>query len=79
MNSGPKVPIERRRRSEPTNDGAGVSSKEPAQPQRRESDHIKARMRRWIELADRALGKLHDSKGNSQVSPQLSVELRNKE
>lgn len=52
VNSGAKIPIERRRRNS-ANDQPG---KKPPVPLRRESDQVKARLERWIDLADRALG-----------------------
>lgn len=58
MTSASNGPVERRRRN--NNAGRSIlgSSSTDAIPLRRESDQIRARMRRWIDLADKVLGKL---------------------
>lgn len=56
--SGSKGPVERRRRNNNAGQSVLGSSSTDAVPLRRESDQIRARMRRWIDLADKALGKL---------------------
>lgn len=57
MSTGPKVPIERRRRNNLWEGMMGALNHSEAPPMRRESDLVRSRMQRWIELADRALGR----------------------
>lgn len=57
VSSNPKVPVERRRRVSLLQDVLRISKGESQTPLRRESDQVRARLQRWIELADRALGK----------------------
>jgi hypothetical protein len=57
VSSDPKVPVERRRRSSLLHDVMRISRGGSGTPLRRESDQVRARLQRWIELADKALGK----------------------
>ena len=57
MSSNPKVPVERRRRVGLLQDVLRISKGEDQTPLRRESDQVRARLQRWIELADKALGR----------------------
>ncbi len=59
MNSGTKFPIERRRRESSYRYFAVDSALRDTNHTRRESDLIKARLQRWVELADTALGHPH--------------------
>jgi hypothetical protein len=63
VNLGPKARIERRRR----HDAAEESATKPVVPLRRESDQVKARLQRWIDLADRALGGASGRERRSQT------------
>ena len=62
MGSNAKVPLERRRRNNLWQDMLGIFKNSKAGQARRESDLVKARLQRWVELADKALGKNHSSK-----------------
>jgi hypothetical protein len=62
MGSNAKVPLERRRRNNLWQDMLGVFKNSQDGKARRESDLVKARLQRWVELADKALGKNHPSK-----------------
>jgi hypothetical protein len=62
MGSNPKVPLERRRRNNLWQDMLGIFKDTKIEPARRESDVVKARLQRWVELADKALGKNHPPK-----------------
>ena len=62
MGSNAKVPLERRRRNNLWQDMLGIFKNSQAGQARRESDLVKARLQRWVELADKALGKNHSSK-----------------
>lgn len=57
MSSQPKVPLERRRRNNLWEGMLGILTHSESPPMRRESDMIRSRMQRWVELADRALGR----------------------
>ena len=57
MSSEPKVPLERRRRNNLWEGMLGILTHSRTAPMRRESDMIRSRMQRWVELADSALGK----------------------
>jgi hypothetical protein len=59
MSSGSKFPIERRRRDSSSQQFAGDSVLRDTSHMRRESDLVKARLQRWVELADTALGRPH--------------------
>jgi len=78
VNSRPKIPIERRRRNKlqemlPTPGGATT-------PLRRESDRVKARLQRWIDLADKALGRSRNAhKRPTELSKPGSPDLENPE
>ena len=56
MATSPKFPIERRRRHNPAQNPQELTQQSAVPPMRRESDVVRARLQRWIELADRALG-----------------------
>jgi len=56
MNSGTKFPIERRRR-DTLHDIIAHPVLPEAAPMRRESDQMRARLQRWVQLADAALGR----------------------
>jgi hypothetical protein len=71
MSTGLKVPLERRRRNNLWEGMMGVLRHSDA-PMRRQSDLVRSRMQRWIELADRALGKNHSGPAKS-----YPPELRN--
>ena len=62
MGSNAKVPLERRRRNNLWQDMLGIFKNSKAGQARRESDLVRARLQRWVELADKALGKNHSSK-----------------
>lgn len=74
MSSEPKVPVERRRRNNLWEGMLGILTNSRVTPMRRESDMIRSRMQRWVELADRALGKSHAESGSGKSYP---PELRN--
>jgi hypothetical protein len=57
MSTNSKVPLERRRRNNLWHDMVGILKNSRIIPARRESDMVKARLQRWVDLADRALGK----------------------
>lgn len=65
MSSVSKVPIERRRRGNVLKDLLRITKSAQTTPLRRESDQVKARLKRWIDLADRALGKNSHKNGSS--------------
>jgi hypothetical protein len=65
MSSVSKVPIERRRRGNVLKDLLRITKSAQTTPLRRESDQVKARLKRWIDLADRALGKSSHNNGSS--------------
>jgi len=65
MSANPKLPLERRRRNNLWQDMLGIFRDSREIPARRESDMVKARLQRWVELADRALGK--NSSGNGSA------------
>lgn len=73
MSSEAKVPLERRRRNNLWEGMLGILTHSRPAPMRRESDMIRSRMQRWVELADRALGKSR-SEGVPKPYP---AELRN--
>ena len=50
----PKTPIERRRRNNLFQEMRGLI-RDSSVPMRRESDAVRAKLQRWIELADRAI------------------------
>jgi hypothetical protein len=58
MNSGPKFPIERRRQ-DISQDIVAHPVLRNIGPTRREGDQIRARLQRWVQLADAALGRAH--------------------
>ncbi len=66
MSTNPKVPLERRRRNNLWQDMLGIFKHSRAIPARRESDMVKARLERWVDLADRALGKNSSGHGSSK-------------
>ena len=68
VSTGPKVPIERRRRSSLLHDVMRISRGGNQTPLRRESDQVRARLQRWIELADKALGKAPKEEDHSDSS-----------
>ncbi|HKW19312.1 MAG TPA: hypothetical protein VJO35_17520 [Terriglobales bacterium] len=70
MSSNPKIPVERRRRSGLLHDVMRFTRASAPTPLRRESDQVRARMQRWIELADRALGR--PPTPNQQVDAPIS-------
>jgi hypothetical protein len=74
MSSEPKVPVERRRRNNLWEGMLGILTNSRVTPMRRESDMIRSRMQRWVELADRALGKSPVESGSGKSYP---PELRN--
>jgi hypothetical protein len=74
MSSEPKVPLERRRRNNLWEGMLGILTNPRTVPMRRESDLIRSRMQRWVELADRALGKSRTESGSAKSYP---PELRN--
>lgn len=67
------IPVERRRTRHHS-----LQSTAADVPLRRESDQVKARLLRWIDLADRALGKPSSNNGHS-ASTQSTREPKNKE
>jgi len=67
MNSGTKFPIERRRRDVPQDIVRHPVLRE-AGPMRRESDQLKARLQRWVDLADAALGRAQRNSGSRKHS-----------
>jgi hypothetical protein len=60
----PKVPIERRRKSQ-LGEMPGVFPSSTVTSGRRESDQIKARLEHWIELADKVIGKPPPGEGEA--------------
>jgi hypothetical protein len=74
MSSEPKVPLERRRRNNLWEGMLGILTHSRTAPMRRESDMIRSRMQRWVELADSALGKRRTDSGPIKPYP---PELRN--
>jgi hypothetical protein len=66
MSANPKVPLERRRRNNLWQDMVGILRNSRTIPARRESDMVKARLQRWVELADLALGKSSSESGTSK-------------
>lgn len=74
MSSEPKVPLERRRRNNLWEGMLGILTHSTNAPMRRESDLIRSRMQRWVELADSALGKRRTESGGVKSYP---PELRN--
>ena len=70
----PKVPLERRRRNNLWEGMLGILTHSQTAPMRRESDMIRSRMQRWVELADSALGKRRTDGGPVKSYP---PELRN--
>ena len=73
MSSEPKVPLERRRRNNLWEGTLGIlTHSRTAAPMRRESDMIRSRMQRWVELADSVLGKRRtDSDSVKSYPPEL--------
>jgi hypothetical protein len=69
MDSNPKVPLERRRRNNLWESMIGVFRNSRVPPMRRESDMVRSRMQRWVELADRALKKSPPNTGTSKTYP----------
>lgn len=67
MSNSPKVPLERRRRNNLWYDMLGIFRHSSTIPARRESDMVKARLQRWVELADRALGKNSSHSGHPKA------------
>ena len=74
MSSQPKVPLERRRRNNLWEGMLGSLTDSRTGPMRRESDVIRSRMQRWMELADSALGKKRTENRRVKSYP---PELRN--
>jgi hypothetical protein len=74
MSSQPKVPLERRRRNNLWEGMLGSLTDSGTGPMRRESDVIRSRMQRWMELADSALGKGRTQNRRAKSYP---PELRN--
>ncbi len=74
MFSEPKMPLERRRRNNLWEGMLGILTHSRTAPMRRESDMIRSRMQRWVELADHALGKGRSASGAAKSYPS---ELRN--
>jgi hypothetical protein len=74
MSSNPKIPLERRRRNNLWEGMTGIFTKSRVAPMRRESDMIRSRMQRWVELADRALRK---APPESSPAKTYTSELRN--
>jgi hypothetical protein len=66
MSANQKVPLERRRRNNLWHDMLGIFRNSETIPARRESDMVKARLQRWVELADQALGKHSSESGTSK-------------
>jgi hypothetical protein len=69
MSSQPKVPLERRRRNNLWEGMLGILTHSRTVPMRRESDMIRSRMQRWMELADSALGKRRTDSGSVKSYP----------
>jgi hypothetical protein len=69
MSSQPKVPLERRRRNNLWEGMLGILTHSRTVPMRRESDMIRSRMQRWMELADSALGKRRADSGSVKSYP----------
>lgn len=57
MSLRPKIPLERRRRNNLWEGMLGILTHPRTAPMRRESDMIRSRMQRWVELADSVLEK----------------------
>lgn len=74
MSSEPKVPLERRRRNNLWEGMLGLFTHSSTAPMRRESDMIRSRMQRWVELGDSALRKRRTDTGLVKPYP---PELRN--
>jgi hypothetical protein len=74
MTSELKVPVERRRRNNLWEGMLGILTHSRTAPMRRESDMMRSRMLRWVELADSALGKSRTDSGPVKSYP---PELRN--
>jgi hypothetical protein len=68
------MPLERRRRNNLWEGMLGVLTHSKPVPMRRESDMIRSRMQRWVELADHALGNGGPGGGAVKSYP---AELRN--
>jgi hypothetical protein len=64
-----KVPLERRRRNHLWEGMLGILTNARTVPMRRESDLVRSRMQRWVELADRALGKSHTDRASAKPYP----------
>ena len=75
MSSEPKVPLERRRRNNLWEGMVGILTHSRTAPMRRESDMVRSHMQRWVDLADRALGKSRS--GDSGPAKSYPPELRN--
>jgi hypothetical protein len=72
MSSEPKVPLERRRRNNLWEGMFGILNHSSTAPMRRESDMIRSRMQRWVELGDSALRKRRPDNGSGKpYSPAL--------
>lgn len=69
MSSDPKVPLERRRRNNLWEGMMGILTHSRTAPMRRESDMVRSRMQRWVELADRALGKKNAESDSIKTYP----------
>jgi hypothetical protein len=69
----PKVPLERRRRNNLWEGMLGILTNSRPPLMRRESDMVRSRMQRWVELADRALGqrRSQDGAGRFSYPPEL--------
>lgn len=63
VSDSPKIPIERRRRNNVFHEMRSIFCSSNPIPMRRESDAVKARLQRWVELADKAL---QGKNGNGQ-------------
>lgn len=74
MSTEPKVPLERRRRNNLWEGMIGILTHARTAPMRRESDLIRSRMQRWVELADSVLGK---SRRDDTSVKSYPPELRN--
>jgi hypothetical protein len=74
MSLEPKVPLERRRRNNLWAGMSGILTHSRTAPMRRESDMMRSRMQRWVELADKALGTSRPDSGPIKSYP---PELRN--
>jgi hypothetical protein len=65
----PKVPLERRRRNTLWEGMLGILTSSRTPPMRRESDLVRSRMQRWVELADSALGKRRTDRDSEKSYP----------